>query len=62
MTACYSSHYTCTPGRFEPESVGLQESFTQHLNTSRRDRYRLNKYIYVPNLHEFAPEDSIRLS
>ena len=50
------------PGRYESDSVGLQETFAQHLISMRRDRYRLEKYVYVPNMHEFASEDSARLS
>ena len=49
-------------GWYEYGCVGLQETFTQQLIASRRDRYRLDKYVYVPNLHKFASEDSASLS
>jgi len=44
------------------DSVGLQETFTQHLIASRRYRYRLDKYVYIACVHKFASKDSTRLS
>ena len=46
--------------RYESDSVGPEETFTQHLIACRRDRYRLEKYIYVSYLNEFASKDSAR--
>ena len=51
-----------SPIRYECDCVGLQETFTQKLVASRRHLYRLDKYLYVPYLHEFAPKGSKRLS
>ena len=53
----------CVPtSRYEPYSVGLRESFTHHPIASRRDRYRLEKYFFVPYVHEFTSKRSSCLS
>ena len=62
MPSCYSCYYKVTTSRYGSDSAGLQETFTQQLIASRRDRYRLEKYFYVPYVREFAPKDSARLS
>jgi len=41
-------------GRYDFGSIGLQEALTQQLIASRRDRYRLETYLYVPYAHDFA--------
>jgi len=50
------------PGRYETNSIRLQETFTQHLIETRIVRYRLEKYFYIPYVNAFASKHSARMS
>jgi len=47
--------------RYKSISVRLQESLSQDLIARRRNRYYLEKFFYIPYLHELAPTNSTRL-